>query len=72
MKDGFDLLSALDDSQWLELILHNPNQSIPEGAFIPKLPPDSVQLAFNGSAGETTVSGWPSQGSHELRCLSVS
>ncbi|MCG6986433.1 MAG: class I SAM-dependent methyltransferase [Thiocapsa sp.] len=55
MKDGFDLLSAIDDSQWLELILHNPNQPIPEGAFIPKLPPDSVQLAFNGSAGVSNL-----------------
>jgi SAM-dependent methyltransferase len=54
-KDGFATLSALDDLQWLELILGNQNQSTPEGALIPKLPPDSVQLAFNGSAGEPNL-----------------
>ena len=70
MKDGFDLLRLIDDSQWLELMLHKPNLADPEGAFIPKLPPDSVQLHFNGSAGRAQPTEWVCNLSADKGCNS--
>lgn len=45
----------ISDLEWLELLLPKNDNPVPEDIFIPELPPDSVQLAFNGTSGEANL-----------------